>query len=1165
MSKTEADEKTKARWAFGNLWKKLHFGHISKNDRVQNALQASYKFGLEPFRKYTLNAISARINRKKLMTFQFEIPPPKDRPVRVKLTPKACVLVTKNSGVVRQVIKDWPEEVEVLPNTKIYDEDSDEYITIEEVFPLEDTAVAIKVNRDLVGSRNLILKGRPIRVIAESVTHKLESIRMNGIEYPILESITSVSGERNELLVPLHHTEIDKNDIDHLEIISVNKWKPKSSTQLLDGSRVSIESWTGRTDITINRNPENPEFITSEGVRVSWSLIEQDGVWVKPSASVTSDAVIDPIDILFENTDIRQLDVSSGEDSKGIQKTFSILERNRNSQMIRLSGKPVGEALVMPVQISDLLNQKNAIERLQQAPLSHHIPLMELTTRLDHDYIEAWSDFEPQDAPNVEWLTRVGSGADGSFEQRRFILKALASKDFAFLEGPPGSGKTETIGELILQLLSDNERNYRILLCGSTQASIDNVLSRFGDHDLVQPLRIVNSKRWRNEPDDRDQLVYDSDIHRWTEPEQVDDLRQRLGNAASDLSNNDLAEMILRRSNLVCATIGGVAQHPQIKDALRNQQVPPKALFDVLIIDEASKTTFTEFLIPAIFCKKWVLVGDVAQLPPFTNQEDIAGMLDLLETNDEDITGSSLRKACLNIRKAIDDVATFPHHLKKIPRLLVEKSETVLAMQREWFSRILRSDSSCEDDQLRNIQVAFIGPLVENGLQEGIVCINTSDLKINDWKEIGRNRLMLMNCNLIVIAQSCAGKFADLMLPTSHLTPEMMSKEISIPSDEILPDRFRYRLKMEKDRLQDRYKGEEYRRNPFRMNRGLNGETTTWGKQIAWRIQRVYEMQTSENVGLRDIYLNQARSLLPSATNAEEWANEVEKIRCFSLPSILESLQHGFTGRKGKASAPQELAPKVPTTLSEGFPKRAKNARFESIRHQHRMHWSISKFPRKEFYGTEGGENQQRLLDANQTLEARSDFGFLLNQSNLNLNAQERRYWVDVSNGVEIAIIGNPQEAEKVSEILDDLIHWFEKEGTERDSLSVALLTPYVNQSRTIRTEANTVLQKRKTSIKGTRCNIKLNDNRTVTIFCSTVDKFQGQEADVVILSLRNVRRQGNIDSPNRANVALTRAREVLFIVGNRTNYKNARDPMLKRLATGIEAADETTYWRTKK
>jgi superfamily I DNA and/or RNA helicase len=327
----------------------------------------------------------------------------------------------------------------------------------------------------------------------------------------------------------------------------------------------------------------------------------------------------------------------------------------------------------------------------------------------------------------------------------------------------------------------------------------------------------------------------------------------------------------------------------------------------------------------------------------------------------------------------------------------------------------------------------------------------------------------------------------------------------------------------------------------------------------------VYEMQTSENTELRDKYLNQARSLLPCATNADEWAHEVEKIRCFSLPSILESLQHGFIGRKGKGSAPQELAPKIPTTLSEGFPEQAKYARFESIRHQHRMHWSISKFPRNEFYGTEGGMNQQRLLDADQTLEARSDFGFLLKQSNRNLNVQERRYWVDVSNGAEIAIIGNPQEAKKVSEILDDLIHWFEGEETDRSTLSIALLTPYVNQSRTIRKEANIVLQKRKVSIKGTRCNMRLIDNRNVTIFCSTVDKFQGQEADVVILSLRNVHRQGNIDSPNRANVALTRAREALFIVGNRTNYKNARDPMLKRLATGVEMVDENTYWRMKK
>ena len=417
-----------------------------------------------------------------------------------------------------------------------------------------------------------------------------------------------------------------------------------------------------------------------------------------------------------------------------------------------------------------------------------------------------------------------------------------------------------------------------------------------------------------------------------------------------------------------------------------------------------------------------------------------------------------------------------------------------------------------------------------------------------------------MNCNLIVIAESCAEKYAEQILPTSHLTPEMMSKDVSIPTGNVLPDRFKYRLKLEKEKLSIRYNGEEYRRNPFNMNRGLNGETTTWGRQIAWRIQRVYEMQTSENSQLRDKYLNQVKSLLPCATNVEEWAYEVEKIRCFSLPSILESLQYGFIGRKGKGSAPQELAPLFPTTLSQGFPNKAKISRFESIRYQHRMHWSISKFPRKEFYGTEEGENGQRLLDAEQTLAARENFDFIFNESNRELMMQERRYWIDVPNGAEIANIGNPQEAQKVSLILDDLLHWFENEN-QRKNLSVALLTPYVNQSRTLRKEANTVLEKRETSIKGTRCTLRLSDNRIITIFCSTVDKIQCQEADDVMLSLRNVRRQGNIDSPNRANVALTRAREALFIIGKIENYKNARDPMLKRLANGIKVADHNTFW----
>jgi superfamily I DNA and/or RNA helicase len=48
------------------------------------------------------------------------------------------------------------------------------------------------------------------------------------------------------------------------------------------------------------------------------------------------------------------------------------------------------------------------------------------------------------------------------------------------------------------------------------------------------------------------------------------------------------------------------------------------------------------------------------------------------------------------------------------------------------------------------------------------------------------------------------------------------------------------------------------------------------------------------------------------------------------------------------------------------------------------------------------------------------------------------------------------------------------------------------------------------------------------------VDRFQGHEADVVYLAFVNRRPTYFLQSPNRLNVALTRARYQLVIVGNR-------------------------------
>jgi superfamily I DNA and/or RNA helicase len=319
-------------------------------------------------------------------------------------------------------------------------------------------------------------------------------------------------------------------------------------------------------------------------------------------------------------------------------------------------------------------------------------------------------------------------------------------------------------------------------------------------------------------------------------------------------------------------------------------------------------------------------------------------------------------------------------------------------------------------------------------------------------------------------------------------------------------------------------------------------------------------MQTSENIELRTKYLNETKSLLPCSSNAEEWAIEVEKIRCFSLPSILESLQYGFMSQEGRGAAPEQLAPRRMTTLSSGFPEEAKNTRFESIRHQHRMHWSISKFPRTEFYqASDGGE---RLQDANSTLNSRVNFTFLTNKSTL--RQQERRYWIDVKDGHQDRR-GNAAEVREAMNILSSFLDWFDSlEAIEFKNSSLVLLTPYVNQSRLLREAANQVLKKWNSGLRGTRANVLFKNGRKVVIFCSTVDKFQGQEADVVVFSLRNVHRQGNMDSPNRANVGLTRAREAMFVVGKKANYTKAFDPMLKRLAKDMSLGTSNNYWRKK-
>jgi superfamily I DNA and/or RNA helicase/serine/threonine protein kinase len=62
-------------------------------------------------------------------------------------------------------------------------------------------------------------------------------------------------------------------------------------------------------------------------------------------------------------------------------------------------------------------------------------------------------------------------------DKREALQRALAAKDFFVLHGPPGTGKTTFITELILQFLAQNPHR-RVLLTSQTHIAVDNAIER---------------------------------------------------------------------------------------------------------------------------------------------------------------------------------------------------------------------------------------------------------------------------------------------------------------------------------------------------------------------------------------------------------------------------------------------------------------------------------------------------------------------------------------------------------------------------------------------------------------------------------------------------------------------------------------------------------------
>ncbi|WUR03546.1 DNA-binding protein SMUBP-2 [Vairimorpha necatrix] len=182
--------------------------------------------------------------------------------------------------------------------------------------------------------------------------------------------------------------------------------------------------------------------------------------------------------------------------------------------------------------------------------------------------------------------------------QKMTICEIFNKKSYKII-GPPGTGKTRTVVEIITQLL---KQNLKVLVAGPSNITIDNIIERF-----------LKSKYFiENNP-----IFY------------------RLGSSLKGLTKFNLEEQILRKTNFIekdkneknFKKIQNNLKKSYTTDLVENTRIvfstlfsslKEKTKFDWAIIDEACQSTDVESFLTLIKADHFILVGDPNQLCPKT-------------------------------------------------------------------------------------------------------------------------------------------------------------------------------------------------------------------------------------------------------------------------------------------------------------------------------------------------------------------------------------------------------------------------------------------------------------------------------------------------------------------------------------------------------------------
>ena len=223
--------------------------------------------------------------------------------------------------------------------------------------------------------------------------------------------------------------------------------------------------------------------------------------------------------------------------------------------------------------------------------------------------------------------------------QREAIRLALSANDVAIIHGPPGTGKTTTLVEVIRQCA---KRSRPVLVCAPSNAAVDLLTERCSNAGLdvvrignlarIDPVVMEHTlgERWkrhgmaeeikylRKRADEFRRMAtkYKRSFGK-AEMEQRKLLLQEARNIITDVRRMEqqVTDMIIDQADVVACTLV----------ASRNEEIRGRH-FEYVVIDEAGQALDPAMCIPLQRAERVILAGDPYQLPPTVIDQQAAQM-----------------------------------------------------------------------------------------------------------------------------------------------------------------------------------------------------------------------------------------------------------------------------------------------------------------------------------------------------------------------------------------------------------------------------------------------------------------------------------------------------------------------------------------------------------